>query len=84
MREIAPHTHFTRSSFNFDAWARLLDGFPNQAEVGHTLHGIFYGEELGFTGHWYTIVARNPQHSEPKKRAIRKDIQKRITVNVGV
>ena len=73
----APGMFYATSALNISAWRLLLEGHPEPVEVTRTLRGIEYGEPLGFEGVRYTHLARNPQHSEPKKRIIRKDAYKR-------
>jgi len=77
VQQKVPDMFYAPSPLKLEAWRNLLQRHPDRAEVERTLHGIEFGERIGFERTRTTYIAPNPRRSESELREIHRDTQKR-------
>jgi hypothetical protein len=65
-------------SFNVSEWNFLLQDCPDRENVEKTIHGLIYGENLGFKGPQNLSVSPNSNLDDEQQLALREDLKIRI------
>ena len=71
---------FSQNKFNFKEWKALLSDCPYKLKVNQTLHGILYGESIGFKGERKLLISKNAKFSDEQKEIFKKDVQTRLDI----
>ena len=71
---------FSENKFNFKEWELLISDCPDKINVQKTLHGMVYGESVGYEGIRKRLICKNSPFSHEQKNIFLQDIKTRLNI----